>query len=146
MDMLKRLGVVLMVAAALASQGCSGIGMGGRGTAAQDVNYTLDGIAYRTFTAPIDTMRRVTLTTFKRMDIVVKRDGLKEDGIRELIAAAGDRTIYVELEKLSERTTRMRITAKHGWMWRDRATAAEIIVQTGRTLDGTPAVMRRGGK
>jgi hypothetical protein len=143
MDMLKRVaGVVLM--AALASQGCGGVGVGGRGTAAKDVNYTLDGIAYRTFTAPFDTLRRVTLTTFKRMDIVLKSDDLKADGTRELIAAAGDRTVYVELEKLTERTTRMRITAKHGWMWRDRATAAEIIVQTGRTLDGTPAVMRRG--
>ena len=133
-------GVALMVAVALGSQGCAGIGV----SATQEVNYTLDGIAYRTFTAPIDTMRRVTLTTLKRMDIALKSDAIKEDGCRELVGAAGDRTIYVELEKLTERTTRMRITAKQGWMWRDRATAGEIIVQTGRTLDGTPAVMRRG--
>ena len=137
--------VVLMLAVTLLSQGCASLGLsdGSGTTGARDVNFTLDGVAYRTFGAPVDSMRRATLTTFKRMDIALKTDDLKEDGCRELVASAGDRTIYVELEKLTERTTRMRIIAKHGWMWRDRTAAGEIIVQTGRTLDGTPAVMQR---
>jgi len=139
--------VVLMVAVALGSQGCAGVGpllLTGDGVAAgQGVNYTLDGIAYRTFSAPVDQMRRATLTTFKRMDIDVQSEDAKEDGCRELVAVTGDRTIYVELEKLTTRTTRMRITAKHGWVWRDRVTAGEIIVQTERTLDGMPALTQR---
>jgi hypothetical protein len=37
----------------------------------------------------------------------------------------------------------MRITAKHGWVLRDRATAGAIIAQTERTLDDMPAVTQR---
>jgi hypothetical protein len=140
-------GIALMLAAALGSQGCAGTGFphlaGARPADSESVNYTLDGIAYRTFSAPMDQMQRATLTTFKRMNIALKSDEAKDDGCRELLAAVGDRTIFVELEKLTARTTRMRITAKHGWMWRDRATAGEILVQTERTLDGTPAVTQR---
>lgn len=137
-----------MLAVALGSQGCAALGLPpmltGAGVAAgPSVNYTLDGIAYRTFSAPVDQMQRATLTTFKRMDIAVSSNEMKDDGCREIVGAAGDRMIYVELEKLTARTTRMRITAKHGWVWRDRATAGEIIAQTERTLDDMPAVTQR---
>jgi hypothetical protein len=129
-------GVALMLAVALVSQGCAA------GTAGHSVNYTLDGVAYRTFSAPLDQLQRITLTTFKRMDLALKSDAVKDDGCREMVAAAGDRTVHVELEKLSARTTRMRITAKQGWLWRDRAAAGEIIAQTERSL-GDSAVSQR---
>ena len=146
MGMINRLGMVaLMLAATLVGQGCASLGLsdGPVNTAASDVNFTLDGVAYRTFGAPVDSMRRATLTTFKRMDIALKTDDLKDDGCREMVASTGDRTIFVELEKLTERTTRMRIIAKHGWVLRDRATAGDFIVQTERSLNGTPAVSQR---
>ena|SRR5882724_11546805 len=141
-------GIALIVAAALAGQGCAAMGfpltVNGTGKApAQSVNFTLDGIAYRTFSAPVEHLRRATLTTFKRMAITVKSDEMKEVGGRELVAAVGDLLVHVELEQLTARTTRMRFTAKHSWMWRDRATAGEIIVQTERTLDGMPAASQR---
>lgn len=129
-------GVALMLAVALVSQGCAA------GMAGQSVNYTLDGVAYRTFSAPLDQMQRATLTTFKRMDLALRSDEVKDDGCREMVGAAGDRTIHVELEKLSARTTRMRIIAKQGWLWRDRTTAGEIIVLTERVL-GDSAVSQR---
>ena len=147
--MVKRVaGVALMAVVTLGSQGCTAVRVpllltDAGGAAGHGVNYTLDGIAYRTFSAPVDQMRRAMLTTFKRMDIAVQSEDAKEDGCRELVAVAGDRTIYVELEKLTTRTTRMRITAKQGWMWRDRAAAGEIIVQTERTLDDMPALTQR---
>lgn len=133
-------GIALLVAVALGSTGCM---TGGGMTAGTSVNYTLDGIAYRTFSAPADQLQRATLTTLKRMDIAVSSNELKEDGCREIVGAAGDRTIYVELETLTARTTRMRITAKYGWLLRDRATAGAIIAQTERTLDDMPTVTQR---
>ena len=136
-------GIALMLAAALVGQGCANLTTTTAGAPARNVDFTLDGIAYRTFSAPLDQMQRATLTTFKRMDLALKSDEIKDDGCRELVAANGDRTIHVELEKLSARTTRMRITAKHGWMWRDRVAAGELLVQTEHTLSGTPAVTQR---
>jgi len=136
-------GIALMLAAALLIQGCATLTTTTAGAPARNVDFTLDGIAYRTFSAPLDQMQRATLTTFKRMDLALKSDEIKDDGCRELVAANGDRTIHVELEKLSARTTRMRITAKHRWMWRDRVAAGELLVQTEHTLSGTPAVTQR---
>jgi hypothetical protein len=133
--------MALMVAVVAASQGCAEVGVSG--STLTRVNYTLDGIAYRTFNAPVDQVRRATLNTFKRMALEVRADELVDDGCRELIAGAGDRTIHVELDKLTERTTRMRITAKHGWMLRDRASAGDFLVQTERALDDMPAVTQR---
>ena len=146
--MLTRPGAVaLIVMAAVAGQGCAAVAippLNGAGlSASPDVNYTLDGIAYRTFEAPVDQMRRATLTALKRMDLTLTNEELKEDGGRDILAMAGERTVHVELERLTARTTRMRITAKHGWAWRDRATAGEIIVQTERTLNDVPAVTQR---
>jgi len=46
-------------------------------------------------------------------------------------------------DRLTARTTRMRITAKQGWMLRDRATAGEFIVLSERALDDRPAVTQR---
>ena len=51
--------------------------------------------------------------------------------------------VTIELERLTGRTTRMRVTAKHGAIFRDRSTAGEIIAQTERALDELPAVSHR---
>ena len=131
----------------LGAQGCAAVGLTlfatGAGIAAgTGTAYTLDGIAYRTFTAPIDDMRRATLASFRRMDIAVERDQVTDEG-RELVAKAADRTVYVEFERLTTRTTRMRVTAKQGWFFRDRATAGEIIAQTERSLDELPALTQK---
>jgi hypothetical protein len=136
-------GIALMLAAALVIQGCAGLTSTTAGAPARNVDFTLDGIAYRTFSAPLDQLQRATLTTFKRLDLALRSDEVKDDGCRELVAANGDRTVHVELEKLSARTTRMRITAKQGWLWRDRTAAGELLVQTEQTLSGTPAVTQR---
>ena len=134
-------GFALMLAVAVASQGCAEVGVSGSTLAS--VNYTLDGVAYRTFNVPVDQVRRATLSTLKRFELELKSDEVSADGCRELIAANGDRMVHVELDSLTARTTRMRITAKHGWMFRDRAAAGELIVQTERALDDKPAVSQR---
>jgi hypothetical protein len=140
-------GVAGLLVVALGAQGCAAIGLVVLGTAGgvaagQGTAYTLDGIAYRTFTAPMEQVRRATHTTCKRMDMALKTDEVTDTG-RELVAQAGDRKVHIELERLTARTTRMRITAKQGWFWRDRATAGEFIAQTERALDDMPAVSQQ---
>jgi hypothetical protein len=136
-----------LVGLVLATQGCGAVGLtflgAGVGTAAgTGTAYTLDGVAYRTFTAPLDDVRRATSTSLKRMDMRVKSDQAVESG-RSIVALASDRTVAIELEKLTARTTRMRVTAKHRAVFRDRSTAGEIIAQTERALDDLPAVSQR---
>ena len=149
MDSLRAFGVaVCLLGIIFATQGCAGAGLAlfgvGAGTAAgTGTSYTLDGIAYRTFTASLDDVRRATSRSLKRMDIRVKADQPTDSG-RSIVALAGDRTIGIELEKLTARTTRMRVTAKQNAVFRDRSTAGEIITQTERALDELPTVSQRG--
>ena len=129
----------LAVAALLGSQGCAAIGLSllsaGAGTAAgRGISYTLDSIAYKTFTTPMENLEAATLKALKRMDIEVKNREQIDSGIR-IAAQAGDRAIDIELDRLTSQTTRMRVDASLKWIFRDRATAAEIITQTVQTLD-----------
>ena len=118
-------------------------GVGAGVAAGTGTGYTLDGIAYRTFSASIENTRAATLRALKRMDVAVKTDEATDQG-RNIVGQAADRTIYIELEKLTTRTTRIRVTAKKGWFWRDRSTAGEIVAQTEQALDDTPAVTQKG--
>jgi hypothetical protein len=143
---LRSLAVGGVVVLAVVTAGCAGAGLAlfgvGAGTAAgTGTSYTLDGIAYRTFTAPIADVRRATTLSLRRMDMRVQKDEVTGSG-RSVVALAGDRTVHIELERLTARTTRMRVTAKHNAILRDRATAGELIAQTERALDDMPAFSR----
>jgi hypothetical protein len=76
------------------------------------------------------------------MDMKVEEDQATPSG-RMIVAVAGDRTIGIELDRLTTRTSRMRVVAKRGWFFRDRATAEEIIIQTEQTLDNEPLLARK---
>lgn len=139
--------VALVTAVLLGTQGCAAVGLtlfgvGAGLSAGTGTQYTLDSIAYRTFTAPLQDIRRATLAAFKRMAITLHNDDMMDTG-RHVVGQAGDRTVDIELERLTARTTRMRVTAKQGWFFRDRATASEIIAQTERSLDDLPAVTQK---
>jgi len=111
-----------------------GVGAGvGTGTA---VAYTLDGVAYRTVTAPLPKVETAALAALDRMGIKVESKGNTEQG-RLITASGADRQIEVELEAVSPKTTRIRTVAKQGMFFKDRATATEIILQTEKILNGT---------
>ena len=141
-----------LVAAGLAvglvgSQGCAAAGLtlfgvGAGVSTGTGVSYTLDSIAYKTFTAPVEDLQGATLKTLKRMDITVKESKPSESG-KKIVAIAGDRTIEIELDRLTAKTARMQVVAKQGWLLRDRATATEIIIQTEQTLDDQALPARR---
>lgn len=146
--------MVVLLLIATVSSGCAAIGLTVLATglgvgAGAATGYTLDGIAYRTFTASIDDTRNAALRSLRRMDVKIDSDTktAAEEGKperREIVGIAGDRKIHVELEKLTQRTTRIRVTAKHGWFLRDRSTAGEIIAQTADALEETPALSQKG--
>lgn len=122
--------VLIVIFLAFVAQGCAaGVAVGA------GVDHTLSGIAYKTFPVSANEPRFATLKTLHRMDIGVVRD--EETSARHaIVAKASDRTIEIELETLTRRTTRMRVVANmDGLFFKDAATATEIIVQTAQTLD-----------
>lgn len=96
--------------------------------AATGVSYTLNGYAYKTFTAPLASVRSATNTALKKMDIAVDSRDVSPEG-ETFHARAADWKIEIFLEPISKRTTRMRSVARKD-LQVDRATATEIIMQT----------------
>lgn len=118
--------------------GCAAVGLTlfsvGAGVATgTSVGYTLDGIAYRTFTASLPQVENATRTALDRMGIKIEATSKVDQG-KAIKAIASDREIEIELEMVSAKTTRIRTVAKQGLFFKDRATATEIIMQTEKAL------------
>ena len=138
--------IFALVSIAVGLQGCAAAGVALFGVGAgvstgTGVSYTLDSIAYKTFTASERDLRAATLHSLKRMAIDVKEIQTTGAGT-EIIAIAGDRTVDIELDRITARTSRMRVNVKKQWVLRDRATATEIILQTDRALESGSALAR----
>jgi len=100
---------------------------------ATGVQHTLNGMTYRTFTAPAPRVKSATLAALGRMGIKVDTTERTEGG--EVIkASTPDRQIEVEVEKISANTTRLRAVARKGNLLYDSATSTEIILQTEKIL------------
>jgi len=139
--------LLLLLLGAAVNAGCAAIGItlfgvGAGVSTGTGVSYTLNSIAYKTFTASEEELRSATLKTLKRMDMEVKEDKATKTG-RKIMAVAGDRIIEIELDCLTSQTSRMRVNVKRGTFSKDRATATEIIVQTERTLEEEPVLTRQ---
>lgn len=118
--------------------GCAAVGLTlfgvGAGVATgTSVSYTLDGIAYRTFTAPLPQVENATRAALERMGIKIEATAQTDQG-KAIMASGNDREIEIELERVSLKTTRIRTVAKQGIFFKDRATATEIIIQTEKVL------------
>ena len=129
---------VVIIGLFLLLHGCAGVGLtlfgvGAGVTTGTSVAYTLDGIAYRTFTASLPQVESATRTALDRMGIKIEATSKIDQG-KAIRAVTNDREIEIELEMVSARTTRIRTVAKQGIFFKDRATATEIIIQTERAL------------
>ncbi|TDI66190.1 MAG: DUF3568 family protein [Alphaproteobacteria bacterium] len=134
---MRRFASILAMLAALNLAGCAGVALTAGGIAGSaGVNHTLSGIVYKTFTAPLKDMRIATLKTLNRMQIKVTADKKAEYGWR-IDGTAFERTIEIELERLTPAATRMRVTTNKGSIFKDSATSTEIILQTARRLENT---------
>ncbi|HVK54931.1 MAG TPA: DUF3568 family protein [Burkholderiales bacterium] len=122
--------IVALLNGGCASLAVTALGIGGTA----GVTHAMNGVVYRTFTAPIGKVRLASIQALKRMGIGVGGSEKQKDG--ELIrATAPDREIEIELEVVSANTTRMRSVAKKGSFLYDNATATEIVQQTERSLN-----------
>lgn len=135
---LRGLFVALALGSLLATQGCAAVGLSLLSSLASTatgagVQHTLHGIVYKTFTVPLEGLQKATLITLKRMDFEVTESQANGTG-RKTVAQAAGLEIVVELDVLTSRMTRMRVTAKKNWLVYDVSTAREVILQTDRSL------------
>lgn len=129
---------------AIALQGCAAAGLtlasagAGVGMGA-GVEHTMNGIVYKTFGASTSEVRFAALKTLDHMRMPVTTDQKSEEGW-VLSATAKERTIDIELQALTERTTRMRVVANDGAIFfKDSSTASEIIMETAQALQDEDA-------
>mgnify|MGYP001614309886 FL=1 len=122
----------LLLCIALLSSGCASVLLTG---ASGGVAYTVTNVAYKTVTFPFEQVEGAVHAALKRMGI--KEAGKKkiENGVE--ISATTDRLkIYIELERITNKTTKISVNAKKNVVLKDSATAAEIIEQIETILEG----------
>jgi hypothetical protein len=125
--------------AALATGGCAApifqplvVALAGAGTSTA-VSHSMNGAAYRTFTAPLAEVKAASLDTLSLMGIRV--DGFETTDHGETISGtASRRSVEIELEPISSKATRMKVVTKNGGIFYDGATATEIVLQTEKAL------------
>jgi hypothetical protein len=140
---MRHLKVVIAVAATMVLIGCAPIALtAGSIAGSAGVNHTMSGIAYKTFTTPMKSLRVATLKTLNRMEMTVTEDGQSDEGWK-IAATAADRTIDIDLEKLTPATTRMRVVTNKGdFFFKDGATSTEIILQTAQIVERSTTAKR----
>lgn len=128
---LVRLPVLLGMGVLLA--GCDPVSLTVFGAGAvSGMQHTLNGISYRTFTAPVSQVRTATLGSLNRMGIKISsREKTKEGEV--IKASANERDVEIELDAITPNTTRMRAMVRNG-LFMDRSTGMEIIMQTEKAL------------
>ena len=149
--MSRNLNRLLPLTLAVLLQGCATAGLAVLGAGAgvgmgTGVEHELSGVGYKTFATPIDSVHHATRATLARLAMPITADTRTKDGWT-LTASAADRTIDIELERLTPRTTRMRVVANKGSLFfKDSATSTEIILQTAQTLQDDPTGTRSARK
>jgi Protein of unknown function (DUF3568) len=124
---------------ALCLTGCQSLAlsMAGAGASAA-LGASLAGISYRTFTAPLAVVKKASMAALENMGMTPESFGRFEAG-EIIFARASGRSVEIELEALTPRATRMRVSTRDGSLFYDGATASEIVVQTQKVLEAAPA-------
>ena len=79
-------------------------------------------------------VKKASIAALENMGITLESFGKFDDG-ETLYARAAARTAEIELEALSQRATRMRVSTRDGGFFYDGATASEIVAQTQKVLE-----------
>jgi hypothetical protein len=132
---------ILAVLSLAACAGCQPLAMSMAGAGASAaLGASLAGISYRTFTAPLPAVKKASLAALENMGIPFQSLDTFESG-EIILARSASRTVEVELEALSQRATRIRVSTRDGGFFYDGATANEIVLQTEKALEA-PVVSR----
>ena len=110
--------------------GCTAVALTGAGVG---VSYTLSNVAYRSFSSPVDRVHDATIVALKKMGIMIDDDTSSESGVT-ITAETRELDIVINIEKVTSKTTQVKVDARKNFVLKDKATAAEIINQVGKIL------------
>ena len=110
--------------------GCAALVVTGAGIG---VSYTLTNVAYRSFSSPLNQVHEATISALKEMDIKIV-DDIKVVNGRSITADTMGLDIVIDLERVTLKTTQIKVDARKNVLLKDKATAAEIINQVGKNL------------
>ena len=121
----------------LALSGCALLGLAGSAavsSGAAGVDYTFTNNAYKTISSPVADVEAALNKALKKMDIKEMKRKAGEGKV-SVTAVTTNLDIDIELEKVTPTVTNIEVNAKKGVFFKDKATAAEIIVQTEKNLE-----------
>lgn len=100
------------------------------------IAYTVTNVAYKTVSYPLSKVEGALKKALRKMDIKESKREKDEDGIH-ILALTKELEIHIDLEKVTPTATRIKVNAVKSTVFKDKATASEIIVQTEKNLDGS---------
>ena len=98
------------------------------------INYTFTNIAYKTICYPDADVEAALNNVLKKMDIKETKRTAAEGKV-SVMAVTDKLDIGIDLEKITPTVTSIKVNAKEGFFFKDKATATEIIVQTEKNLE-----------
>ena len=129
---------LLVLAGLLLAQGCAVAAVGAVAAAAAGVTYTVSGIAQKTFNEDYDTVVAALYKGLATLDIKTGDTTKTEENGKvvttEITAYARELTIRIDIERVSEKATRVSVDASKNYFIKDAATAGEILNQTTNNL------------
>ena len=99
------------------------------------VAYTMTNVAYKTVSYPINSVEASLKKALKKMGIE-GGERKSTDGVVTIKTKTEKLVIEITLERVTPKTTRIKVDAREGLVLKDKATATEIISQTEKSLEG----------
>ncbi len=130
--MFKPRALLLIIAAVMCAAGCASILIAGAGGG---VEYTITNVAYKTVNYPMEQVQSATHAALKKMAIRYKQTVKSEKGVK-IEAETMDLKIYVDLDWITVKTTKISVDARKNFVLKDKSTAAAIIEEIDNILLG----------
>jgi hypothetical protein len=111
------------------ASGCATVAVSAIGAGAGiSVPYVIADCADRTLNFPFEEINKITPQVLRKMDIAIVDDNEIENGKR-IKASTKNLDITIDMERVTNRATRITVNAKKGSFVKDKATSEEIINQ-----------------
>jgi hypothetical protein len=107
------------------------------------VAYYYMNTAEKTCVYDFDTMTKASVSTLKRMGFTVGEQSTDNDGDHKIEANAENLDVTIKLKHITDKCTKIKVTASEDVVIRDKATAFEIIYQTEQAAERIARRSRR---